>query len=344
MSFEQKMHNILQSHTNVGNNAIQQPNIQQPLAPTTLIQVPAPLQQSSDWYESPTLSPVETHFFTQQQQTSEVTQQSPILPTGPPEQPLTAIKTKKKTYGPASATIPVPRYHPTVTPPPGLQYTPQREHEKVFPNSLLWSCTHHDKTPQWARVGHSAMSLHNDIVNNYIMSESDKMRFRQMPTFRQIPTDGVNHITDMSIFYECIHNKETFNFKTTTQLYDNQSLPVTTTLGKPLHTTISFPTNIITRFLSLFLSLAEMHMRPANLDVQQQGHILTQKSTTILDYSITYMVMISQGTNGLERIVHFTFQKNNLKCTTLSFPWVRMGLIHQTMLEVIEDMKQQGIF
>ena len=319
---------------------------QQQQVPTINVTAPSqPQEQPTDWYESPNLSPIETHFFTQSEIATgtEITQQSPILPTGPPQQTSAPEKPKRKTYPPASATIPIPRYHPSQTPPPGIQYAQQREHEKVFPNSLLWSCTNHDKTPQWARVGHSAISLHNDIADNYVMTEGDKMRFRQMPTFRQIPVDGVNHITDMCIYYECYNNRETFNIKTTTQLYDNQSLPVTTTIGRPLVTAIALPTNIITRFITLFLSLAEMHLRPANLDVQQQGHILTQKSTTILDYSITYMVMISQGTNGLERIVHFTFQKNNLKHTTISFPWVRMGLIHVTMLEVIEDMKQQGI-
>jgi len=173
------------------------------------------------------------------------------------------------------------------------------------------------------------------------MSEGVKGRYTQMPTFRRIPADGLNHIHDFSIMFESHMNCEIITFKDTAMLYRSAPNAKRVTLDKQVVTEISIPSQIYSRFISQFYDIADTQLRPAFKDMQEAGDTLFDKKFYILDYHFTYRIFISEGQNGLERLVKLSIQRgayNKKDPASITFPWVRMGSILNAMREVLTDL------
>ena len=300
-------------------------------------------QQANQSHEaelSPHLTPLSNVFFKENDTTTANvdTQQSPILPTGPPA----------KAPFPAATKYPQPRYHPSIsTRPQWVTDIRDQIDEKVFSSSLIWSCTNHYKTPAWAKVAHSAWSLYEIVDKNAPQSQNTYSRYRQMPNFRQIPADGLNHLHNITIHFEREYNDEKVIFKNSSQVYHTQPNSKRVSLDRPMVQSIAIPSNIFNRFIIQFYDIADTQLRPAYQDVQQEGHNLFHKKCFILDYHLIYSIFVSEGQNGLERLVRLQVQKGNLSkkmlAVSITFPWVRMGAILVAMREVLADMQQQGL-
>ena len=291
---------------------------------------------------SPHLSPLSNTFFKDTSKKTHVSesdsQQSPVLPTGPPP---------KAPSGPPP-TYPKPRYHPSIsTRPQWVTDIRDQIDEKVFSSSLNWSCTHHYKTPAWAKIAHSAWSLYQIVDKDAPQPQAVFARYREMPNFRQIPADGLNHLHNVTVLFEREYNEERVVFKNSSQTYHSSANSKRVSLDKPATQSISIPSNIFNRFIIQFYDIADTQLRPAYQDVQQGGHNLFHKQCFILDYHLTYSIYVSEGRNGLERVVRLQIQKGNLSkkmlATSITFPWVRMGAILVAMREVLADMQQQGL-
>ena len=168
-----------------------------------------------------------------------------------------------------------------------------------------------------------------------------------MPNFRQIPADGLNHLHNITIHFEREYNDEKVIFKNSSQVYHTQPNSKRVSLDRPMAQSIAIPSNIFNRFIIQFYDIADTQLRPAYQDVQQEGHNLFHKKCFILDYHLIYSIFVSEGQNGLERLVRLQVQKGNLSkkmlAVSITFPWVRMGAILVAMREVLADMQQQGL-
>jgi hypothetical protein len=295
--------------------------------------------ESPDWYETFTFSQSQPPKLATQVSSSLPSQSicSPILPTSHLQpQPTTTLS------------LPVPRYHPSISSRPQWLVDIRKEiDDKILPSSLIWSCTSHYQTPDWAKVAHSAWSLYNLVDKTAPMSEAVKPRYTQMPHYRRIPADGLNHIHDFTVMFESQYHQERVTLKDRVQLYKSSPNAKSITLEKPNVTEMSFPSNIFSRFISQFYDIADTQLRPAAQDVQQNGHTLLQKTCYVLDYNVSYLIFISEGQNGLERLVRLAIHKGNLKAkvspASITFPWVRMGSMLNAMREVLTDLQQQGL-
>jgi len=264
----------------------------------------------------------------------------------PAQQPLP--KKAADTLSTSSTIYPTPAYHPSIsTRPEWIQRAREQIDQKVFPSSLIWSCTGHYITPTWAKVAHSAYSLYNIVDKESPMDEGTKARHRQMPQYRRIPADGLNHIHDFTVHFEATRHAEYVLIQIDSQLYKNYPDRRQTQLEQPVRRRMTIPTHIFNRFIIQFYDIADHQMRPAFQDVQQEGYNLLKKTCYILDYQITYDISIHEGQNGLERLVTLNMQKGNIPrrqiTPTLMFPWVRMGAILTAMREVLTDMQQSGL-
>ena len=168
-----------------------------------------------------------------------------------------------------------------------------------------------------------------------------------MPNFRQIPADGLNHLHNITVYFEREFNDERVIFKNSSQMYNTSPNAKRVSLDKPVVQSIAIPSSIFSRFIIQFFDIADTQLRPAYQDVQQEGHNLFHKKCFILDYHLTYSIYVSEGQNGLERLVRLQIQKGNLSKKVLPvsiiFPWVRMGAILATMREVLADLQQQRL-
>jgi len=130
-----------------------------------------------------------------------------------------------------------------------------------------------------------------------------------MPTFRRFPADGLNHIHDFSIMFESVMSSELITFKDTAMLYRTAPHVKKITLDRQIVTEVSIPSQIYSRFISQFYNIADEQLCPAFKDMQESGHTLLEKKCHILDYHFTYRIFISEGQNGLERLVRLSIQK-----------------------------------
>jgi hypothetical protein len=178
------------------------------------------------------------------------------------------------------------------------------------------------------------------------MSEGTKGRYTQMPTFRRFPADGLNHIHDFSIMFESVMNAELITFKDTAMLYRTAPHTSRITLDRQIVTEVSISSQIYSRFISQFYDIADEQLRPAFKDMQEAGDTLLEKTCHILNYQFTYRVFISEGRNGLERLVKLSIQKgayNKKDPASITFPWIRMGSILVAMKEVLTDLQHQKL-
>jgi hypothetical protein len=104
--------------------------------------------------------------------------------------------------------LPRPKYHPTINPLPQTPSWDPRSvaSEKIYPTSLICSCTDHYNIPTWAKIAHSAISLYESVdhsATNLLLTGTDKKtRHREMPHYRQLPADGLNFLHDVQIYMQ----------------------------------------------------------------------------------------------------------------------------------------------
>ncbi len=124
-------------------------------------------------------------------------------------------------YGPDQQILPRPKYHPTINPLPQTPSWDPRSvaSEKIYPTSLIWSCTDHYNIPTWAKIAHSAISLYESVdhsATNLLLTGTDeKARHREMPHYRQLPADGLNFLHDVQIYMQGGRKAEIIHLKVT---------------------------------------------------------------------------------------------------------------------------------
>jgi hypothetical protein len=281
-----------------------------------------PPKMSSQEWEFSQSTPVENVFFQQKRQTYT------------PEQPQ-----RPRTAG--SEILPEPRYHPTIHPRPTWDPPQVGSNQKTFDTSLIWSCTNHYYTPDWAKTAHSACSLYDIVDRQAPITETTKARFREMPHFRQFPADGLNSINDMSIFYQHTTNhKEIVIIKVVSQPYHNTSKN-TTRVGQPETTEVQIPSHMLARFNIFFFDVANTQLKPAMSDVQMENHILMSKLFQANTYNIEFTVIITEGHNGLERTLRIHVSDNHTT-QIIQFPWIRTANVLLALRMVHEELHQSG--
>jgi hypothetical protein len=350
---------------NVQQFPIDIPTPQNPLVQMTMAQMQMYIQQGSlpqqlipiasqDWEYSQTQSPIShaelTHFLPQHHQPS--TPPQPVVSTPTTTTTTTTITRAKTPISSASTQMPIPRYHPTIAPlskPTWLEMMGEKQEEAIYPTSLIWSCNDHYHTPLWAKVAHSAMSLHAQVIKDIHVSENIKARFREMPSFRQIPVDGLNQMSDVQIFFQTNEDKtETFHIKINAQTFDNLTNRRKSIYVGPLQSQVlMIPSNIFNRFIIQFHDVADTQLHPAANDVQQENHNVYRKQLYILNFKFLFSINIRAGHNGLERIVDLTIEHERhqpqVPISTISFPWVRMTNILMTLKEVLHETQERGL-
>jgi hypothetical protein len=83
---------------------------------------------------------------------------------------------------------------------------PQPADDKILPSSLLWTCRNNQHRPLWTSQPHSAASLHDKVTKSVALFSPD--RYDTKPFYRQIPIDGVNAKSTLTVHYSSQHEQE----------------------------------------------------------------------------------------------------------------------------------------
>jgi len=281
---------------------------------------------------------METTFFSdmatnQQQQQQRLTTSTSVTPAyKQPQRPIPS---------PPKKTMPSPKYHPSISTASYQKEKPTPA--KILPSSLIWSCLDHYRTPVWAKIAHSACSLYDSLDQTAPVTEEHKPRYREMPHYRQIPADGLNFLHTVTIHLVTSNTEENIILSVEAKPYYMPS-STSTYVGKNSNTQIRFPTYTMARFILAFFDIARTQLTPAMNDVQQEGHILLHKQIHMPKHTITFNIMVSEGPNGLERMVSIQLddESRNKIPPPIRFPWIRMANILTALRRVHEDLQQTG--
>jgi len=240
--------------------------------------------------------------------------------------------------------LPTPQYHPSISLKPTWAKTGQVQPiEKIGDPEMIWSCTGHYTTPNWAKQPHSAKSLDALVDKTIPLTEHTKTRYRRMPKYHQFPADGLNCIKDVAIYMTTSKTNETVTIQVTTQPYKSLNSK-TTYIGAPDKAHLTMPLIALGRFNILISDMAEHRLRPAMEDVQQEDYVLCEKHQEYLKMSVKLSIIISSGYNGLERMLHITLNPNvdEWKPEYIQIPWIRLAALSQTIKDLMEECRTSG--
>jgi hypothetical protein len=273
------------------------------------------------------------------------------FPTPSTSRPRPLSRRQPQQQRPDQQILPRPKYHPTINPLPQTPSWDPRSvaSEKIYPTSLIWSCTDHYNIPTWAKIAHSAISLYESVdhsATNLLLTGTDeKARHREMPHFRQLPADGLNFLHDVQIYMQGGRKAEIIHLKVTKTEFSrfgkNKSRIQT---GKEHIRTLQFPTYFLARFILAFFDIAKVQLPPAMNDVQQEGHVLLHKQIHCQYCMFDFTIIIQAGPNGLERMLHLILddEKTEDFPPPVEIPWIRMAEVLTGLRRVHEDLQQSG--
>jgi hypothetical protein len=195
--------------------------------------------------------------------------------------------------------------------------------QPIYPGSFLWPANSVYHVPESVKQGHSAASISRHMLKTIGHSQAD--RYKSLPSFRQIPLDGIFAAFTLKMNYV---NQQSGTIEDIQILVDE-------TQYKPKHsatqitrtTSIKFPASIfhrLTRFLDEF---AEIPIQPRINDMTSETDCLLTKTSRIATLMFTLSVRILRRAQESDRMIHIHVQgppESNQPESEIYFPWFQL--------------------
>jgi hypothetical protein len=215
---------------------------------------------------------------------------------------------------------------------------PQPADDKILPSSLLWTCRNNQHRPLWTSQPHSAASLHDKVTKTVALFPSD--RYDTKPFYRQIPIDGVNAKSTLTIHYSSQHEQEDVIITTKTAPIINPKLNLK---PKPdIRSTLTMPVNLFNRFMQHFYDLCSYELPPADNEIHRDTFTLHERDFTLAKHAFKISIQLSEGVYGKERIA-VLFREEKVSPPTynnesIRIPWIHLMDTLTAMRNVHQDL------
>ncbi len=196
--------------------------------------------------------------------------------------------------------------------------------QPIYPGDFLWPANSMYHVPESVKQGHSAASISQHMLKTKGHSQAD--RYKSMPSFRQIPLDGIfaaftlkmNYISQASGEIEEIH----FLVK------ENQWKPKHSTTTVQQTTFIKFPTSLFHRLTRFLEEFSEIPIHPRVNDMNSENDCLLTKTQRISTFTFTLSIKILRQAQESDRMIQI-----NIQCPPDStqpegkiyFPWFQLN-------------------
>jgi hypothetical protein len=196
--------------------------------------------------------------------------------------------------------------------------------QPIFPGDFLWPANSMYHVPESVKQGHSAASISRHMLKTIGHSQAD--RYKSMPTFRQIPLDGIfaaftlkmNYINKQSGEIEEIH----------IQVDENQWKPKHSSTQVTRKTLIKFPSSLFHRLTRFLEEFSEIPIQPRINDMNSETNSLLTKTQRIANFTFTLSIRIMRQAQESDRMIHIHVQQPpeaNQPESEIYFPWFQLN-------------------
>jgi hypothetical protein len=196
--------------------------------------------------------------------------------------------------------------------------------QPIYPGDFLWPANSMYHVPESVKQGHSAASISRHMLKTIGHSQAD--RYKSMPSFRQIPLDGIfaaftlkmNYINKHSGDIEEIHN----------QVEENQWKPKHSSTQVTRKTSIKFSSSLFHRLTHFLEEFSEIPVQPRINDMTSETDSLLTKTQKIANFTFTLSIRIMRKAQESDRMVHIHVQQPqdaNQPESEIYFPWFQLN-------------------
>jgi hypothetical protein len=196
--------------------------------------------------------------------------------------------------------------------------------QTIYPGDFLWPANSHYHVPESVKQGHSAASISRHMLKTIGHSQAD--RYKSMPSFRQIPLDGIFAAFTLKMNYVNQQSGEIEDIQILVE--ENQWKPKHSSTQVTRKTSIKFPTSIFHRLTRFLEEFSEIPVQPRINDMTSDTDSLLTKTLRITTLTFTLSVRILRQAQESDRMIHIHVQgppDSNQPESEIYFPWFQLN-------------------
>jgi hypothetical protein len=196
--------------------------------------------------------------------------------------------------------------------------------QTIYPGDFLWPANSHFHVPESVKQGHSAASISRHMLKTIGHSQAD--RYKSMPSFRQIPLDGIFAAFTLKMNYINQQSGEIEDIQILVE--ENQWKPKHSSTQVTRKTSIKFPASIFHRLTRFLEEFSEIPVQPRINDMTSDTDSLLTKTLRIAIFTFTLSVRILRQAQESDRLVHIHVQgppDSNQPESEIYFPWFQLN-------------------
>ena len=195
--------------------------------------------------------------------------------------------------------------------------------QTIYPGDFLWPANSHYHVPESVKQGHSAASISRHMLKTIGHSQAD--RYKSMPSYRQIPLDGIFAAVTLKMNYVNQQSGEIEDIQLLVE--ENQWKPKHSSTQVNRTTSIKFPASIFHRLTRFLEEFSEIPIQPRINDMTSETNSLLTKTLRIATFTFTLSIRILRQAQDSDRMVHIHVQghpESNQPDSEIYFPWFQL--------------------
>jgi hypothetical protein len=195
--------------------------------------------------------------------------------------------------------------------------------QPIYPGSFLWPANSVYHVPESVKQGHSAASISRHMLKT--IGQSQAARYQSLPSFRQIPLDGIFAAFTLKMNYINQQSGEIEDIQILVE--ENQYKPKHSSTQVTRKTSIKFPASIFHRFTRFLEEFSEIPVQPRLNDMTSETECILTKTSRIATLTFTLSVRILRRAQESDRMIHIHVQgppELNQPDHEIYFPWFQL--------------------
>jgi hypothetical protein len=195
--------------------------------------------------------------------------------------------------------------------------------QPIYPGSFLWPANSVYHVPESVKQGHSAASISRHMLKT--IGQSQAARYQSLPSFRQIPLDGIFAAFTLKMNYINQQSGEIEDIQILVE--ENQYKPKHSSTQITRKTSIKFPASIFHRFTRFLEEFSEIPVQPRLNDMTSETECILTKTSRIATLTFTLSVRILRRAQESDRMIHIHVQgppELNQPDSEIYFPWFQL--------------------
>ena len=195
--------------------------------------------------------------------------------------------------------------------------------QPIYPGSFLWPANSVYHVPESVKQGHSAASISRHMLKT--IGQSQAARYQSLPSFRQIPLDGIFAAFTLKMNYVNQQSGEIEDIQILVE--ENQYKPKHSSTQITRKTSIKFPASIFHRFTRFLEEFSEIPVQPRLNDMTSETECILTKTSRIATLTFTLSVRILRRAQESDRMIHIHVQgppELNQPDNEIYFPWFQL--------------------